>query len=204
MFKKSSFSSRLNTILAFLAVFLLILGTNRIDKRHFDIAQNALITVYKDRVLAKDYIYKINNLVHEKEDHFEDESHNISIDKQIETLLNLFSITKLTQNEVKAFESFKHNFEKIKSLEIQHYSKSDRSTESNALTKKKFYDLIDALQTDLDNLALIQVSETKNITSVAQKSLDVNSVISNMEIYSLLIIGIVIIFIVFYRIKTKP
>lgn len=206
MSKKIKISNRINIVFALVAVFLLILGTNRIDQRHFETAQNAVNSLHNDRVVAQDYIYKLNNLIHKKP-HFPQEgsrASNQSINKEIETLITLFSKTKLTANEAKVFDNFKNDFYNLKALEAKYYANvtSDVASAKPQQLKLKslFKGNLDALQTDLDNLALIQVSESKTITGNAQKSLDVSNLMSSMEIYFLLAVGIIILLVTFYRI----
>ena len=203
-------SSRINIVLALVAIFLLIFGTNRIDKRHFETAQNAITSVYNDRVLAQDYIYKMNNLVHKKQIQLNEGSQtvNSNINNEIETYIALFADTKLTTNELKTFKRFRTDFENLKAKETKllknrnEYSDNE-SDDKNSLVNR-FDEDIKALQTDLNNLSLIQVTETKNILGVAQKSLNTNKLISSMEIYLLLVVGIIILFFTFYRIgKSK-
>tara|TARA_R110002049_G_scaffold309202_1_gene518526 strand:+ start:1583 stop:2212 length:630 start_codon:yes stop_codon:yes gene_type:complete len=207
MSKTMTISNRINIALALVAVFLLILGTNRIDKRHFETAQNAVTSVYNDRVLAQDYIYKMNNLIHKKQRHLMDGSRtaNTSTNKEIETLIALFSDTELTVNEVKTFKSFRSDFDNLKAKEAKYYENANAQGENRLINetsfKTPFDEDLEALQTDLNNLALIQVSESKSIMEIAQKSLNVNKLMSSMEIYVLLVVGIIILVVTFYRIE---
>jgi len=205
MSKKNSFRSRLNIVLGLIAVFLLILGTNRIDKRHFEVAQTAVTSVYEDRVLAQDYIYKLSNLIHKKQLNFQNgsETVNNSINKEVQTLIDLFSETKLTINESKTFKDLKSDFESLKSKENSYYKsmKNIEFTDSTApAAPTALYNELATLQSDLDNLALIQVGESKSVLSTAQKSLDMSNLMSSMEVYSLLVIGIIILVATFYRV----
>ncbi|MFT7071510.1 MCP four helix bundle domain-containing protein [Patiriisocius sp. Uisw_017] len=202
MSKKLTITNRINITLGLIAVFLLVLGTNRIDKRHFETVQNALTTVYYDRVLAQDYIYKMNSLIHKKRVQFAkaaDSSDISNVNKELETLISLFATTELTSRENQILISLKDNFDASKSKEAAFFVADEDEIKSKVLAAVNYS--LDALTTDLDNLALIQVSETKLITSNAQKSLDTNKLMSNMEIWFLLIIGISVQFIIFYRTK---
>jgi hypothetical protein len=202
MFKKYTIANRINITLALLAVFFLVLGTNRIDNAHFETAQNALYTVHNDRVLAQDYLFKINNLVHKKKINYLKEATAADItviNKELEVLINTFSGTQLTTRERKTFSSLKENFETLKKAEDTYFKKTLNTAPVNL--PKSLTSGIDSLHIDLNKLALIQVSESKNITNLAQKSLDANQLMSNMEIFFLLLIGIVVQFFIFYRTK---
>jgi len=202
MSKKLTLANRINITLALVAVFFLVLGTNRIDNLHFDTVQNALSTVHNDRVIAQDYLYKMNNLVHKKKIYYLKETNSaeiIALNKELEVLITVFSETELTTKERKNFRSLKQNFEALKTSEEKYFQQAANTTASKIPTS--FSAGIEYLQGDLNNLALIQVSESKNIIGLAQKSLDANKLISNVEIWFLLLIGVAVQFFIFYRTK---
>ena len=70
--EKYNFRQKFNLALALLAVFFLILATNLVDRRHFETAQEALTSVYEDRVVAQHYIFEISTIVYQKEQQFID------------------------------------------------------------------------------------------------------------------------------------
>lgn len=191
MSNKTNISNKINIGFAFLIVFLLIFATNRIDKIHFETVQNALTTVYKDRVVAQDYVHKMNTVVYKIRLHFVNGNGihvNQNLNREFQTLLDAFGSTKLTLTEAKTFESLKDNFLKLKLKE-------------QTLTKKEIENHLDLLQADLRGLAVIQVSESKYLTDIAQKSLDNNRLISQLEIWFLILVGFLVQFIIFYRTK---
>ncbi|MFV1449695.1 hypothetical protein VBZ51_11140 [Maribacter sp. HS] len=205
MFNKFAVSNKFNIVLGLIAVFILILGTNRIDKRHFETAQEAVTSVYEDRVLAQDYIYKLNSLVYKKQLNYiyGSETVNISYNKEIETLINLFSKTKLILEESTTFKSLQNDFEHLKVQEKKYYNNLgySKSFEIPIIeTKIPMGDDIEAIKVDLNNLALIQVGESKSVLNIAQKSLDMSNLMSSMEVYFLLVIGIVVLVLTFYRV----
>ena len=193
--KKTSFSNRLNIGFALLVVFLLVLATNRIDQRHFETAQDTLTTVYNDRVVAQDYVYKMNNIMHKKRLQLLDSTVTDSqenLNKEFTTLIDVFSTTKLTRKESKTFNDLKQNFETL-----QH----NENKVEDQLNNKKLIENISTIETDLNNLALIQVSESKYKVGIAQKSLDTNNLMSNLEIGFLVLMGTIVQLIIFYRIR---
>ncbi len=66
MFKNLTLAKRVNAILALSIVFLLVLATNRIDQKHFNVAQNSVNEVYNDRIVVQDYIFSISNVLFNK------------------------------------------------------------------------------------------------------------------------------------------
>ena len=53
-------------IIGILLVVGLIIATNLIDKKNFEQIRNSVVTIYEDRLLAKEIIFEISALVHEK------------------------------------------------------------------------------------------------------------------------------------------
>lgn len=204
MDKKLTLSNRINITLGLLAVFLLVLGTNRVDQLHFDTVQNALTTVYKDRVLAQGYIFKMNNIVHEKKilHSGNDRTVNTSLkNEEFERLISLFAETELTTAESRTFKSLRAHFDTYKENERKIRTLTAIDDYDNVRVRLK--NSLDELNQDLYTLAEIQLTETRKTTGLAQKSLDNNSMLASLEIWFLLIIGIVIQFVIFYRVS-KP
>ena len=82
--EKYNFRQKFNLALALLAVFFLILATNLVDRRHFETAQEALTSVYEDRVVAQHYIFEISTIVYQKEQQFiENNTNKLNLQKQI-------------------------------------------------------------------------------------------------------------------------
>lgn len=190
-------SNRINFALALAIVFLLVLATNRIDKQHFEAIQGTLTTLHKDRVMAQEYVYQMKGIIYEKKIALLDSSSMASqtdLNNKFEILIDIFETTKLTRNEAKIFNNLKEHFEKVKL--------SEKNIIANiGKTKKNERDYLKTIKADLDNLSMIQLSESKNLIDIAQKSLDSNNLISKFEIGFLILIGIVLQFIIFYRVK---
>lgn len=199
MFKSYTNWQRFQLAMALLIVFLLVFATNRLDRRHFITVQNTVTSVFEDRVVAQNYIYELNKLFHEKRMAIEaDSSLGIiaSGNKDIQELISAFSETKLTKREADYFQSLQENFEEIKGQEEM----IDEESEHNSFEAKKegmLYTLSD-IQQDLDNLAEIQVNEGRHMTNLAQKSLNMNEMLSTIEIIFLIAIGMVLQFVIFF------
>jgi hypothetical protein len=67
--------------------------------------------------------------------------------------------------------------------------------------KKLVIENLKIIKEDLITLSKIQTSESKQLTSLAQKSLDTNNLMSNFEIGFILLIGLLLQFTIFYRVK---
>ncbi|PQJ81408.1 hypothetical protein [Polaribacter glomeratus] len=188
--------NRINIGLALTIVFLLVYATNRIDNKHFETVQNALVTLHTDRIIAQDFIYKMNTIAYEKQLHYIDESHNNvhkNLNTDFYTLLEDFSNTKLTLKEATIFDELKIDFDKL--------ILSEKKGLLNSTKKDAAINSLNTIKKDLINLSEIQISESKHLTSLAQKSLDTNNLISKFEIGFLILIGLLIQFTIFYRVK---
>ncbi|WP_339883640.1 hypothetical protein [Polaribacter vadi] len=188
-----SLYNRINIGLALSIVFLLVFATNRLDKRHFETVQNTVISLHTDRVIAQDLIYKMNLIIYNKQLSLLGESSenvNPNLNKDFNLLIEKFSETKLTKKESQIFEKLKVDFNKLTDLEA-------KMLENN----EEILININIIKSDLIKLSEIQIKESKNLTSIAQKSLDTNNLMSKLEIGFLVLIGLIIQFTIFYRVK---
>ena len=196
--EKYNFRQKFNLALALLAVFFLILATNLVDRRHFETAQEALTSVYEDRVVAQHYIFEISTIVYQKEQQFIENNTNkwsVENDARIEELIEQFAGTKLTTSERRQFESLKEHLTTLERIELKY---RENSTHNNTQVIPEIFKHI---KNDLNDLAETQILESKSKMFLAQKSLNTTNLLSNLELGLLIIVGIAIQFVIFYRIK---
>lgn len=187
-------AKRINTIFALLVVFLLVLATNRIDQHHFETAQKSVNEVFEDRVLVQGYIFSISQLLQEKYKNFQGNTVSVkNTNSDVEELLEQFKETKLTKTEAKLLDGFKTDFKTLSALE--------QKNNGDAEVKKKAENTLNRLQEYLSDLSEIQITESRSLTKSAQKSLDVSEFMANLEIFFLIVIGVVLQVVVFYRSK---
>ena len=188
-----SLYNRINIGLALAIVFLLVFATNRLDKRHFETVQNTVISLHTDRVIAQDLIYKMNLIIYNKQlsllgENSKNASNNLNDDFNL--LIENFSETKLTKKESQIFEKLQGDFKTLTNLETKKLE-----------NKEELLANINIIKSDLIKLSEIQIKESKSLTSIAQKSLDTTNLMSNLEIGFLVLIGLIIQFTIFYRVK---
>ncbi|MAM23426.1 MAG: hypothetical protein CL817_06800 [Croceibacter sp.] len=196
--EKYNFRQKFNLALALLAVFFLILATNLVDRRHFETAQEALTSVYEDRVVAQHYIFEISTIVYQKEQQFIENNTNkwsVENDARIEELIEQFAGTKLTTSERRQFESLKEHLTTLERIETKY---RENSMNNNTQVIPEIFKYI---KNDLNDLAETQILESKSKMFLAQKSLNTTNLLSNLELGLLIIVGIAIQFVIFYRIK---
>ena len=196
--EKYNFRQKFNLALALLAVFFLILATNLVDRRHFETAQEALTSVYEDRVVAQHYIFEISTIVYQKEQQFIENNTNkwsVENDARIEELIEQFAGTKLTTSERRQFESLKEHLTTLERIELK-YRENSINNNTHVIPE-----IFKHIKNDLNDLAETQILESKSKMFLAQKSLNTTNLLSNLELGLLIIVGIAIQFVIFYRIK---
>ncbi|TXD50956.1 MULTISPECIES: hypothetical protein [unclassified Polaribacter] len=192
--KNVTIYNRINIGFALTIVLLLVFATNRIDKNHFNTVQNAVTTLHTDRVVAQDFIFKMNTIVYKKQLRLIDESLvNNTLNTEFYSLIENFAETKLTYKEAEIFKRLQENFETL--------TASEKEVSKSTLNKKAIIHNLNIIKADLIKLSEIQISESKNLTSFAQKSLDTNNLMSNFEIGFIIFIGLLLQFTIFYRVK---
>jgi hypothetical protein len=196
MSTKFSLNNRAKIGFSFAIVFLLVFATNRLDKRRFDTVSDALTSVYEDRLVAKGYLYQLSNIFHEQEKLLMQNSENEvskTYHKMVNTTIEAYKNTKLTTAERTAFSNFQRHFNELQTLELSASQSNSDSYKANIIRQ------ISRIQNDLDNLAQIQLDEGESLTKFAQSSLKTSSTYSQIEIAIIILIGIIVQFIIFYK-----
>ncbi|MFK7831706.1 MAG: MCP four helix bundle domain-containing protein [Winogradskyella sp.] len=196
MGNKLSLNNRVKIGFSFAIVFLLVLATNRIDKKRFTTISESLTSVYEDRLVAKGHLYKLNNIFHDQEKglladtlSYKAESYH----NEVDDLIISFKSTKLTRGEKTSLDNFENHFNELKIFEnsmMQLNSKEMRAKLQMQLKR---------IQKDLDDLALIQLQEGESMTNFANSSLKTSATMSKIEIGVIILIGIIVQFIIFYK-----
>lgn len=190
-----------------LVVFLLILATNLLDRKHIKNVRNSVSTMYQDRLIVKNLIYTISNLTEEKRVAFllSDSSFYATKSKttndSIYVLITNFSNTRLTPNETRYLERLYADFKEVEAME-----KQALQTPSN-LKSKKWRDTMQTklfrLKTNLNALSEIQVEEGKRELARVNRAFNTIDLFTNIEIAFLVVIGIIAQLIVLYPIKKE-
>lgn len=198
-----SLYNKLKWILGILIVFVLIVATNLIDKNNFIRVRDSVVTIYEDRLIAKDLIFEMLKLVQQKEvavllsdsDFFVDE--NAKVNNEMQSLVSRFEKTKLTAEEEIIFNDLKKNIQSVLDAESQ-ITNSDYGGNSEIMGH------IASIKDDLDDLSEIQLDEGRRQMSISQRAVDAVELFTQLEIYLLVFLAIVIQIIVMYNPKAKP
>ena len=196
------FYNKLKWILGILMVFVLIIATNLIDKNNFVRVRDSVVTIYEDRLVANDLIFEMLKSVQEKElavaisDSTFFYSKNSKVNHNIEALVSRFEETKLTSQEENVFSDLKQNVKLLVDAEAKFLNSGYAD---NAQVIKH----IESLKTNLSDLSKIQLTEGNRQMSISKRALDSVELFTQIEIFILVFLAIVIQIIVMYNPKTK-
>lgn len=194
MFTKLPIPQRIQVGLILGIAFLLVFGSNRLDRRHFDTVQNTVNSVYKDRVVVQDFIYQLNKIFYHKElllAQNQNIRHDQGQKQQIKHILEDFRATELTSKELGLLLELNDSFASL--MEIEQAENKRTTSENHLLAVNK----LNEIQNKLDGLAEIQLNESEQLTQLSNKSLDMNSLMSKLEISFLIIIGILMLALIY-------
>ena len=203
MFTKLKTPQRWHAGFILAIAFLLVLGSNRLYHRHFSTLQNTVNSVYEDRVKVQGYIYQLNNIFHSKRLRFitEDDFTSVATENEkAEKLLSQFALTELTTKEYSAMNELSTQFQKLKIFENKVLESQDNL--SNGVTILSLQTLKE-IDNKLDVLATIQLEESKKMTQLSNKALESNLLMSKLSLGFLILIGLALLALIFYPLKTK-
>lgn len=194
--------NKLKWILGILIVFVLIIATNLIDKNNFVRVRDSVVTIYEDRLVANDLIFEMLKSVHKKElaiaflDSTFFKTQNLKLNKDLLSLVSRYEQTKLTSEEASVFNDLKINIQILLDSESQLLN-------FNALNKSKTNSHIEKIKINLNDLSKIQINEGSRQMSISKRAVDTVELFTQIEIYLLVFLAIVIQIIVMYKPKEK-
>lgn len=195
--------NKLKWILGILMIFVLIITTNLIDKNNFVRVRDSVVTIYEDRLIANDLIFEMLKSVQQKEiavslsDSAFFQNQNSKVNNNLQSLVSRFEQTKLTSEEAKVFKDLKGNVRSLIDSESQ-FLNSDYSNHSQIMSH------IESLKTNLNDLSEIQLNEGSRQMSISKRALDTVELFTQIEIYILVFLAVLIQIIVMYKPKEKP
>lgn len=192
--------NRVKWILGILMVFVIIIATNLIDRSNFQRVKDAATTIYEDRLIAKDLIYDLSKAIHEKElavisndaDFYA--TRNKAVNDGITDLILRFEQTKLTTSERQIFKALKTDLELLNTTEATLIS-------GNLDIQNRVIERMATIKTHLNSLSDIQLSEGKKQVSITRKAVDAVELFTQIEIYVLIFLAILIQIIILYNPK---
>ena len=189
--------NKIKWVLGILMIFVLIIATNLIDRNNFLRLRDSVTTIYEDRLVVKDIIFEIARYVQEKELAMirKDSSFYLGrapqIDDKIQNLILRYQETKLTKEEAKVFDDLKAN---IAELEVQ----EEKFVASGETQKAQLQSSIEEVKENLYDLSQIQLNEGNRQMNISKKAVDAVELFTQLEIYVLIFLAIVIQIIILY------
>lgn len=190
--------NKIKWILGVLLVFFLILATNLIDRDNFKIISNNTTAIYEDRIVANDLIFELSLLIHEKEiailssntSFFNDR--NKEVNKEIDKLIEVYLTTKFTNKEAEVFARLETGLSKA--VQIENSEDKDLKSYNRELTN---------IKDNLYKLSKIQLTEGRNQMLSSKNAFEGVELFTQIEIYLLIFIAIVLQVIILYSPKSK-
>lgn len=191
---------KIKWILGILIIFTLVITTNLVDKSNFSQMNEAVESIYEDRLVVKDLILKISNDIHQKEiaaiiaDSSFYVKRNDYLNAEIESHLINYSQTKMTTKENEFLDAVKSDFEDLKKREVEFI-------EGNYKEPKELLKVINVIKADLNSLAEIQLREGSKQFEKSSRAMDTVDLFTQIEIYIMIFLAIVIQIIIIYSPK---
>jgi hypothetical protein len=194
--------NKIKWILGITMIFMLIVSTNLIDRNSFLQVRNSVETIYEDRLIAKDIIVSILQLIQEKElavavqDSTFFVKRNTAVNQQLETLLTQFAATELTKQERQILANFNESLSKLETMETEFVQNS--YFPATALEQQ-----LAAVRGKLATLSKIQLEEGRRQVAISRKALDTVDLFTRLEIYGLIILAVLVQILILYRPKQE-
>jgi len=188
-------------IIGILLVLGLIIATNLIDKKNFNQIKSSVLTIYEDRLLAKEIIFEVSILIHEKEmavalaDTSFYANRNSNINEKLQEDIEKFQATELTRAEKYEFDELKRNISLLREAET-------KLVASDFETKEPVLERLEMINENLINLSGIQVSEGKKHMFLSKRAAESIELYTQIEIYLLIVLAIIVQIIILYNPKT--
>ena len=193
---------KIKWFLAVLGVFLLILATNLIDRNNFIRVEESVDNIYNERLLAKELLLEITIKLHKKElayalnDTSYLQTKNDAVNADISKILETFDRVGSTKREDLILSNLNENHNKLIALQ------SKTGLEDTLYTKTCAY-IFSAINNNIVALASEQVKEGNNQKFLARKAVEKVKLFSQIEIYFLIFLGIILQFIILYSPKKE-
>lgn len=186
---------------ALLSLCLLVLASNYIDRKHTDDVKMTISTLYEDRLIAEVYILKMTRALYEIKQTVKSDTDSIDKNKRIH--YHISSINETSEAYLKT------KFTKLEKLKADELLKILVSVQSFPLEDSPLVlAQIDTALDLLNELSAIQLAESKEIMSYAEKLYLTGKTSSEFVVALIIIILIVLQAIVFSSktiiIKNQP
>jgi hypothetical protein len=194
--------NKIKWVLGILMVFILIVSTNLIDKKNFTRIKDSVETIYEDRLIADDLLFEMSRSIQLRQlavansdiSFFSKKSETEN--KKINEYISRYEKTKLTKEEEIKIDELKENFSAL--------LKAEKNITASELNKnKELTTILSTIDDNLYELSKIQLKEGKQEMSVSKLVINEVELFTQIEIYLLIFLGILVQFVVIYNPKPK-
>lgn len=168
-------------------IMVVILFSNISDRKSFSALGNSVTSIYQDRLMPSSYIFEITDRLYKKRLLQEHATHynaapltntGQAYDREIATLIKEYEATVLTKQEKQKWIQFKNS--------LYQYNTLSANTGFTTQATQSFDQTIQYLGA----LNKIQVGEGNSLRKSSQTIIDGSSILSYLEIVSLIVLGI--------------
>lgn len=191
---------KIKWVLAVFIVFLVILGTNLIDRRNFNQLKGSVETIYNDRIVASDLIYRMADLLRKREivvvtgDTINYNAQLNAFNNRFEDFIAEYRNTKLTELEQIELGRVVDAEDQLSRAESQYVISGQYDLQ---VVIKRY----DQVYEHMDLLSNIQLEESARQKRISEKAMDTVELFTNVEIYMLVFLAVLAQIIILYRSK---
>lgn len=198
---------------AFLLALVLfgVFVKNVLDRNNVADLGDSFSSVYKDRLLVESYIYKLSDQLYQKQILFDQCSQQQSDRDQfsliigrhnatINSLIQEYEKTKLTDQESIYFDAFKENITQMETIESQYLQSYTDFATVNTSMDHQFRIAGDYLE----QLSSIQIAEGKSMADQSIRIVAGSSILTQFELAMIIIIGLIIQALIFTSNSLTP
>jgi hypothetical protein len=183
---------------------------NVIDRNNVSDLGDSFSSVYEDRLLVESYIYKLSDHFHQKQmlidqcsqqgDRSEVQVKMAQHNAAINSLIQEYQKTKLTNQESVLFAALKKNINEMILLENQYLTSQPAISTPIFSLDQQFY----VATKNLDQLSSIQVAEGKNMNDQSRRIVAGSSILTQFELAMIIVIGLIIQVLIFASDSLTP
>ncbi|MBR9861379.1 hypothetical protein GYB22_11650 [bacterium] len=176
-------------------VIILVIATNRIDRRNFEQIHSSFESVFKDRLIAEQYLFELSRGIHSERQLISSRNGSIvSLIRIQDTILNVldkYKLTSLTPKEEYHFDKLENTIKLHLNLERNGFSSLDSitPTQNDSINSEYLYSEI---WSSLDSLSEIQLNEATRLLSHSETVMNRSSLTSQLELGVLILIGLIL------------
>lgn len=197
--------NKLKWVVGVMMVFFLVLATNLIDQRNFQVLQDSIKAIYEKQLVSKNIILNLSSLVHEKQlaNALSDSGfyavRNQEVTRTIDQLLEEFEAGELAYLERRILTQCKERLQKINSWEAARVKDPESYFAENR--NQDLAQELEKVREDLMRLSSIQLEEGRVQMMSGQNAISSINMFSRWENIFLIVMAILVQILILYSPK---